>query len=151
VNTIQRGNATEAAVLNAFIRADWHVWMPFGEGSACDLIVGWGHHLIRVQCKSGRVRNGCVVFNGHSTNHGRGRGSYHGRADVFGVSVPGSTEVFVIPVVEVPLNACSLRLTPTLNNQRRGVRLADPYRFENWEPEELVRRAEEATMVAGVL
>jgi hypothetical protein len=142
MDTIRRGNATEAAVLNAFVKADWHVWTPFGDGAACDLIADWRNRLIRVQCKSGWIREGCVIFNAYATDHGHGPGSYLGRADVFGVALPDANDIFLIPVCEVGMSKTSLRLKPTLNNQRKKVRLADPYRFENWDPEDLIRRVE---------
>ena len=103
--------------------------------------------MIRIQCKSGWIREGCVIFNAYATDHGHGRGSYVGRADVFGVALPPG-EVFLIPVCEAGVSKTSLRLTPTRNNQRKKVRLADRYRFESWDPEELIRRVDEVEVPA---
>jgi hypothetical protein len=58
VHTIRRGNVAEAAVLNALVRAGLHVYVPFGEGSPCDMLVERGGALFRVQVKCGRVRSG---------------------------------------------------------------------------------------------
>jgi hypothetical protein len=38
------------------------VYMPFGENTRTDLIVDYGGRLSRVQCKTGRLRNGVVSF-----------------------------------------------------------------------------------------
>src|SRR6478609_10456935 len=132
MDTIRRGNAAEAAVLSALVSADLHVYVPFGEGSPCDLVVGRGDELFRVQVKSGRVRGGCVEFNTCSTDHGRGRLGYVGRADVFGVWVPELDRVLIVPVGEVAKYRGYLRLAPARNNQQRGVRYASDYAVEDW-------------------
>jgi hypothetical protein len=141
VETIRRGNATEAAVLAAFIDRGWQVWTPFGEGSAFDLLVGRGETLLRVQCKTGRRRNGCLRFNTHATDHGKGAASYHGRADLFGVRFAETATIYVIPVSEVARFEGCYRLEPPLNNQRKFVRFAAPYEIDAWDPDELIRRA----------
>ena len=132
MDTIRRGNAAEAAVLSALVQAELHVYVPFGEGSPCDLIVERGEELARVQVKSGRVRKECVEFNTCSTDHGRGRLSSLGRADVFGVWVPEVDRVLIVPVGEVARYRGYLRLAPARNNQKRGVRYASDYAVEDW-------------------
>ena len=67
------GNVTEAAVLAALVRHGHHVLIPFGDGLPYDLVVDAGDDLIRVQCKTGRLKGACVDFNSCSTDHGRGR------------------------------------------------------------------------------
>jgi hypothetical protein len=133
VNTIARGNAAEAAVLQAFAAAGVSVLIPFGSGLSFDLaVVMPGGAILRVQVKCGRVRNGCVEFNAASTDHGRGRLDYRGRADVLAVHVASISRVFMVPVDEWPVYACFLRLDAPRNNQRRGVRSAEDYAFEQW-------------------
>jgi hypothetical protein len=132
MDTIRRGNAAEAAVLNAFIRADLDVYLPFGDGMPCDLVVGSGPDLIRVQVKCGRLRGECIQFNSASTDHGNGRQSYEGRADVFGVYAHQIDRVFVVPVEGCAYPLAQLRCVPTRNNQQRGVRYAGDYAVEDW-------------------
>lgn len=85
-DTRQRGDLAEAAVLHAFTEAGLLVSTPFGRFGPYDLIIDLpGGRLVKVQVKSGRVREGCVLFNSCSTDHGRGREVYVGRADVFAV------------------------------------------------------------------
>jgi hypothetical protein len=132
MNTIARGNAAEAAVLNAFIRADLMVFLPFGDGAPYDLLVDSGVELIRVQVKCSRIRDQCIVFNSCSTDHGRGRMSYEGRADVFGVHSPQLDRVYIVPVAGSAQRQLRLRCTPTRNNQQRGVRYAGDYAVEDW-------------------
>ena len=133
VNTIARGNAAEAAVLQAFAAAGVGVLIPFGNGLSFDLgAVMPGGAILRVQVKCGRVRNGCVEFNAASTDHGRGRLDYRGRADVLAVHVAAISRVFVVPVDDCPVYTGFLRLDAPRNNQRRGVRFAEDYALERW-------------------
>jgi hypothetical protein len=88
--------------------------------------------MVRVQVKSGRVRDGCVVFNSASTDDGRGRLDYRGRADVVAIHVAWLDRVFVVPVDECPSFVGSLRLRPTRNNQRKRIRNAKDYVLEAW-------------------
>jgi PD-(D/E)XK endonuclease len=134
VQTVNRGNAAEAAVLAALARADILVLIPFGEGAAFDLaaVVPPDGDVVRIQVKSGRIRNGCVEFNTCSTDHGSGRGSYVGRAEVIAVHADDPQALFVVPVEACPTSKGYLRLEQPRNNQRRRVRLAADYEFERW-------------------
>jgi hypothetical protein len=132
MDTIRRGNAAEAAVLNALVRADVHVLVPFGEGLPYDLAIDTGDQFIKIQVKCGRVRNDCVEFNTCATDHGSGRRSYVGLADVFGVWVPELDRVYVIAVGDCPRYRGYLRLVPTRNSQSKGVRYAGDYAVESW-------------------
>ena len=132
VSTILRGNAAEAAVLNALIRADLFVLVPFGDGCPYDLMVDTGLETFKVQVKCARIRDHCITFNSCGTDHGRGRESYEGRADVFGVYSPQIDRVFIVPVDGSPHFQTRLRCTPTRNNQQRGVRYAGDYAVEDW-------------------
>jgi hypothetical protein len=138
VTTAFKGNATEAAVLQALTECDFAVLIPFGEGHPYDLAVEIApNRFLRVQCKTARVENDCVVFNSRSTDHGRGQGTYLGRADIFGVSCRSTGKIYLVPVHEVPTSVVYLRLTPTRNNQRLKVRYAVDYEFERWTAERL--------------
>jgi PD-(D/E)XK endonuclease len=133
VNTIARGNAAEAAVLQALVAAGVSVLIPFGDGLPFDLgAVVPGGAILRLQVKCGRIRNGCVEFNAASTDHGRGRLDYRGRADVLAVHVASISRVFIVPVDDCPVYTGILRLDAPRNNQRRGVRFAEDYALERW-------------------
>jgi hypothetical protein len=134
MDTILRGNAAEAAVLNALIQADIGVALPFGGWCPFDVVVVSPDNgaLLRWQVKSGRIRKGCVQFNTCSTDHGHGRQDYRGRADHIAVHVPRHPEIYVVPVDEFPSFTGALRLEPTRNNQQKGVRFASDYTLEAW-------------------
>jgi PD-(D/E)XK endonuclease len=138
VNTATKGNASEAAILNAFVERGFCVLVPFGDGHPFDLVVHLGAgDFLRVQCKTARLVDGCVGFNSRSTDHGRGPGRYDGLADVFGIYFPPLASIYVLPVAEISGLAVQLRLKPALNNQRKRVRMAADYLIERWTAESL--------------
>jgi hypothetical protein len=139
VQSITKGNAAEAAVLNAFIERGLDVLIPFGAGQPYDLLVQLpGNCFLRVQCKTARSSgNGCLEFNSRTTDHGRGRLPYIGRADIFGVYFAPTQSLYLVPVRDVSTFFGKLRVEPTRNNQRRHVRFAVDYEFDRWTIEAL--------------
>jgi hypothetical protein len=133
METVRRGNAAEAAVLKALTDLGLKVLIPFGGGHPYDLVV----HLepggfLRIQCKCARQYRRCALFNSRTTDHGSGRLPYIGRADAFGVFLPDNNQVYLVPVREATTFTVGLRLEPTRNNQRKGVKLAADYEVEHW-------------------
>jgi hypothetical protein len=73
--TNAKGNVSESKVLAAYAQAGFIVLLPFGNGAPYDLVVDTGEQMLKVQVKTGRLRNGCVLFpmqrfSGHT---GKGR------------------------------------------------------------------------------
>ncbi|HEX8920243.1 MAG TPA: group I intron-associated PD-(D/E)XK endonuclease [Pyrinomonadaceae bacterium] len=128
MQTREKGNLSEARILAALVDAGYLVSVPFGSGHKYDFVVDNSIQLLRVQCKTGRIKNGVLLFNAYSqSGNGAVKASYRGLADLFAVLNPESGEVYLIPVNEVGVTDVSLRLTPILNNQAHGVRLAELY------------------------
>ena len=137
-----RGDICEGAVLAEMTKLGLTVLVPWRQDMPYDLVVHLpDDRFLRVQCKTGRERGGCVLFNSASTDHGRGRLDYRGRADVLAVYCPTLDRVYVVPVEEAAGYVTSLRLTASRNNQRRGIRMAEDYEVERWAIEQLVRDA----------
>jgi hypothetical protein len=135
-----KGNAAEAAVLNAFVVRDYDVLVPFGGGQPYDLVVHLAEAgFLRVQCKTAWPSGGCMLFNCRTTDHGRGPMSYIGLADLFGVYFPPNRGVYLVPIDVVAGTEARLRLEPTRNNQRRRVRPAAAFEIDRWTPEALGR------------
>jgi hypothetical protein len=133
-----RGNAAEAAVLAGLVKRGYEVLVPFGGGHPYDLAVDLGTAgVLRVQCKRAWPVNGCLNFNCRSTDHGRGRRPYFGRADVFGVYFPPNDSVYLVPLDRVAGFNGRLRLEPTRNNQRRGITMAADFEIDRWTSERL--------------
>ncbi len=125
-------------MLNGLIRLGLDVYVPFGSGHPFDLAVYLPcHKFLRVQCKRAWPQKGCLVFNSHSTDHGRGERSYIGLADLFGVYFPPGDRVFLVPVEAVAPFEGRLRLEPTRNNQRKGIRFATDFEIGTWTDQRL--------------
>jgi hypothetical protein len=73
-----------------------------------------------------------MVFNCRSTDHGRGPQSYLGQADIFAVYFPPTQSVYLVPIDGVAETEGRLRLEPTRNNQRRGIRFAADFEIDRW-------------------
>jgi len=56
------GDRTTLAVMLALSRAGFTLLVPFGENTRYDLVIDDGLQLSRVQCKTGRLRNGAILF-----------------------------------------------------------------------------------------
>jgi hypothetical protein len=126
--TGERGNLSEARILAAFVAAGYFVSVPFGSGHKYDFVIDDGTGLYRVQCKTGRVKHGALLFNAYSKpGNGSVRMSYRGLADLFAILNPEDDKVYLVPVNEVGATDVSLRLAPALNNQMQGVRWAESY------------------------
>lgn len=119
-------------MLNGLVHRGYPVLLPFGSGQPYDLVVELGSSMLRVQCKRAWPSHGCVVFNARSTDHGRGRRSYVGLADIFGVYFPPTSSVYLVPIDAITASKGWLRLGPTRNNQRKGVRFAAEYEIDRW-------------------
>ena len=128
-NTKAVGEKSEGMILAALLRADKVVLQPFGDNQRYDLVVDEGGRFIRVQCKTGNLKKGVIMFKSCSTHYHRGKGftSYRGQADVFGVYVPALDKTYMVPVEDVPEQRAHLRLEPPKNRQKKGVRLAAQY------------------------
>jgi hypothetical protein len=128
MDTGERGTLSEAKILAAFVTAGYAAYLPFGAGYKCDLVVDDGDRLWRIQCKTGRVRNGTLLFNAYSqSGNGGTKADYQGLVDFFAVLNPDDDKVYLVPVGEVGKTSPSLRLIPTTNNQVQGIRWAEPY------------------------
>jgi hypothetical protein len=123
------GNLSEAKVLVALIEAGYVVSRPFGDGCKYDFVIDDGKSLQRVQCKTGRVKRGCIVFNAYSVagNSGGKRQGYSELADIFAVYCPENEQTYLVPVGAVGIGEAWLRVDPTLNNQQKRVKWAADY------------------------
>lgn len=112
------------------VRRGFKVLTPLGVNQRYDLVVDTGAGFLRIQCKTGRVDKGCVVFNTKSVRSSRTgifSRCYVGAVDLFAVHCPDTGGIYVVPVDGLPVDEARLRLRPTANNQSRGVRWATDY------------------------
>jgi len=92
--------------MTALYSAGFTVLVPFGENTRYDLVIDEGVDLARVQCKTGRLRNGAVWFSTcssyahHRSPDARTR-TYIGEVDYFAVHSPETGGVYLIPIQDV--------------------------------------------------
>lgn len=128
METREKGNLAESKILAALVAAGYLVSIPFGEGHKYDFIIDDSVSLRRVQCKTGRVKKGVLLFNSYSqSGNGATKKGYHGLADLFAVWNPDNGEVYLVPVESFGAAGISLRLMPTLSGQVQKVNWAVDY------------------------
>jgi PD-(D/E)XK nuclease superfamily protein len=132
-NTMHKGNSSEAIVLAAYTRAGFAVSLPFGSGSAYDMIVDIGARLIRVQVKTGWHHNGCLLYKGRrrikDSNRNGLRRYRTDEVDFFAVYDPETDSIYVVPPADMGADGC-LRLNPVLNGQQKHIRWARDYTWK---------------------
>jgi hypothetical protein len=119
MDTNQVGALSEGKVMSALISAGYTVAIPFGVAKY-DLIVERPRgNFQRIQCKTGRLRNGTVRFNAYSLRGTRtqkyGKILYQGEADFFGVYCSELDKVYLVPV-QNQRSEVSLRVDPAKTN-----------------------------------
>ena len=127
------GDKTTLAVMLALRARSLAVLVPFGENTRYDLVIDDGKNLLKVQCKTGRLRRGAVIWSmcsnyGHHANARVPRRDYAGEVDFFAVYCPETSGVYLIPMEDLQIRAWgALRVDAPRNNQRRRIRYADKY------------------------
>ena len=124
------GTRSEAAVLLRLIDLGYDVLVPHGANHRYDLVLDQGDHLVRVQCKTGRMRNGAIEFSPQSVRSNTKQvltRPYDGEADYFAVYCRTNDGVYLIPCAEVTRGHNRLRLEPPANSQRKRIRWAGDY------------------------
>jgi PD-(D/E)XK endonuclease len=128
------GDRTTLAVIAGLRSAGFEVLLPFGENTRYDLVIDDGDRLARVQCKTGRLREGAVRFNTCSSyaHHSKPRApnrDYIGQVDYFAVHCSQTAGVYLVPIEDLPTRrSAALRVEPARNSQVRKIRPAAKYR-----------------------
>lgn len=123
MNTKRIGDRTEARILSALLEIYPAVLIPFGDNQRFDMaFLDYDGSFLRVQCKTGRYRNGSIQFNVASMGTDRKAGerrTYQGEIDYFGVVCPEFQGVYLVPIADAcGQSTCSLRINPTIDNSR---------------------------------
>jgi hypothetical protein len=109
------------------VRRGYRVLVPFGVNDRYDLVLDLGDRFLRVQCKTGRLKNGSVIFSARSVRSNRRatlERPYLGEADVLAVYCPGTGRVYAVPVERAVRTNGTLRVDPPANHQAKGIRWA---------------------------
>jgi hypothetical protein len=116
-------------VIKAVVRAGKSVLVPLSGSQRYDLVFEDDSGFQRVQCKTGRIEGGAVEFRPVSAANRPpyAREDYRGQVDYFGVWLPESDVVYLVPVDDLGVSKAYLRLAPPRNGQARGIRWAADY------------------------
>jgi hypothetical protein len=138
---MSRGELTELEVALALVRDGRAVLRPLSSGLRYDLAIdGLDGSIIRVQCKTGKLKDGYLAFRVCSADARRPNGvPYQGQIEAFGVFCPQNGNSYLIPmnVLGPRHTTVRLRVTPPRNGQIRGIRYArefeiGPARRSSW-------------------
>ncbi|MCI0464418.1 MAG: group I intron-associated PD-(D/E)XK endonuclease [Gemmataceae bacterium] len=129
------GAISEAKIITALVAAGKVVLRVHVGVQPYDLVLDEEEGFLRVQCKTGRLSGGAIVFRPHhlraarrETGWQRRVRDYRGEVDCFGVYCPETDGVYLVPITAVAgQRSCSLRLTPAKNGQSKGIRWAKDY------------------------
>lgn len=125
------GERTEAIVLAELSKVGYAVLIPFGENHRYDLVIEDGDgNFCRLQCKTGNIEKGAIVFSTASSyNHHRrgGRRDYRGQIDYFAVYSPELQKTYLVPVDHIGTVEGYLRIEPPKNGQEKNIRWAKDY------------------------
>jgi hypothetical protein len=140
VTTDQKGAIAETAIAHAAVKLGIDVYRPVVEGGRYDLIFGVGACLLRIQCKWAG-RRGSVVAVRCSTCRRTADGLLHrtykaGEIDAIAAYCAETERCYLLPSALVAgRRELSLRLDPTRNGQKVGIRWADDFEFTrlDWE------------------
>ena len=130
-DTTGRGDLTEMEIAAALMRAGRRVLRPISAGLRYDLLIeNLDGTFERVQCKTGILKEGVIVFRIRNTDGRRPNGvSYRGQVESFGVFCPQNRRAYLVPIAALATSdsTARLRLSAARNGQRRGIRLAQDY------------------------
>src|SRR5439155_24696098 len=127
------GDRSALAIAIALQGIGHAVYLPFGENTRADFVIADGTRLARVQCKTGRLRNGVVQFKtcssyAHHSNPASVARDYLGQIEYFAVYCPETGGIYLIPIEDIPLKwAGCLRVTEARNGQKLRIRYAKDY------------------------
>jgi len=130
-DTTSRGDLGELEIMTALVRVGRRVLRPVSSGLRYDLAIDNGDGtVVRVQCKTGVLARGRIVFRVCSTDARRHRGvPYHGEVDAFGVFCPQTRATYLVPMSAV--GGCAtmgcLRVDRPKNGQSKRIRYAADY------------------------
>ena len=100
------------------------VLKPVASASRYDLVIDNGDGtFVRVQCKTGCLRDGRIMFRTYSVSGHTTKSSPYGDGiDAFGVYCPMTGDVYLVPVSAIGQRTGSicLRVSPARNGQQTG-------------------------------
>jgi hypothetical protein len=134
MTTDQKGAISEAAIALAATKLHIDVYKPMAEGGRCDLILGLGNELLRIQCKWASLVKEAVIV--RCSTFRRTREGYRvttytaDEVDAIAAYCHELDRCFFIPIDRAAGHrVLALRVAPPQNNQQRRINWADDFDF----------------------
>lgn len=123
------GERAQGVILAIVMKYGYTVLIPFGEGRRYDMVIEKDAQFFRLQCKTGRYKNGVIKFNACSSNWFNKTRKCYTRKDIdyFAVYCEYTEKIYLVPVEDINSTDGVLRIEPTANNQTKGIRWAKDY------------------------
>lgn len=132
MNTKKIGDITVVQVVAKLMTLGHTVLAPIlSDNQRYDLVLENDGTFERVQCKTGKLKDGCVTFATASSYAHRGgkRKNYRGQIESFAVYCPENKEIYLVPVSITGDATCSLRIEPVKSNQQYKINWAKDYKI----------------------
>ena len=134
LTTNPKGSIAEAMIAAEAIRLGVGVLKPLNDGLRYDLVFDLRPRLLRVQCKWALERGGVVQVRCRTCRRGRDgffRTCYSAEeVDAIAAHCPDSDKCYLLPIAKFAgRTMVLLRLSPSRNNQQKGVHWAKDYEF----------------------
>ncbi len=116
-DTVRKGSITETKAMLRFLELGYNVFLPFGDGSKCDIIIqDISGGLFKIQCKTSRYNKKSEVFNAYST--ARTRSSEGTKAKVlytkkevdFFCTFDSEDNMYLIPIELIKVKEARLKI-----------------------------------------
>ncbi len=128
MNSTEKGNLSELKIAVRLLEKGKVVLRSIGEGCRYDLLIDENGKFTRIQCKTGLLKKGAVIFNTVSTYAWKKQvRGYHGSAELFGVYCLQLDKCYLVPVHLVATRHGSIRVEPTKNGQLKGILFATQF------------------------
>ena len=127
LRTVEKGDVALAMFTARLMGGGLAVLLPVSQMSRYDMAIDRGDKIDRIQVKTGRLRNGAVVFNAYSARYHRKKKdmNYRGQVEFFGVYCPDTDCCYLVPVDHVGVGHGYLRVDTPKNNHSKMRRASD--------------------------
>jgi hypothetical protein len=129
------GEISRLQIISVLARRGKQILLPIGDHLRYDLVIDDEGTILRVQCKTGRLRNGVVMFATCSVDSRRKEGgcvrrNYRDEVELFGVYCPDNDKCYLVPVEKVGPNQGFLRVVPPRNGQKTRIYWAEDFEIK---------------------
>jgi len=132
MNTNQKGALAETKVMADLSSKGYRISVPIGDMPFDLICIDDNYNTYKVQVKHSVVdKNGIILVRSYymTTYNGKLVSRYYTakEVDVIACYVQDYDKCYYVSYAEIPKTGISLRVTPTLNNQYKGIHIADHY------------------------